>query len=273
MTAAVVSGGELAAQIRADVTDRAAKLAESGTTPRLAVVTATDDEASAWYVRSIANAAAKAGIGCDIVLAGATDRRTDPRGPQPGAATRTLRHHPANPTSGRRFRGSASPGDAPRNPHTPTAAIPSAKDVDGANPLSLGRLAARLPTFAPATAAAVVRLLEHHGVDLTGRHAVVVGRSTVVGKPAAHLLLDRDATVTVCHSKTADLAAITRLGDILVAAAGRPGLITGEHVKPGAVVIDVGTNPTRTAAWPATSTRQPPKSLAPFPRYLAASAP
>jgi methylenetetrahydrofolate dehydrogenase (NADP+)/methenyltetrahydrofolate cyclohydrolase len=90
----------------------------------------------------------------------------------------------------------------------------------------------------------VLALLDHHGVPLSGRHAVVVGRSTVVGKPAAHLLLDRDATVTICHSRTSDLAAITRQADVLVAAVGRPGLITPEHVSPGTVVIDVGTNPT-----------------------------
>jgi methylenetetrahydrofolate dehydrogenase (NADP+)/methenyltetrahydrofolate cyclohydrolase len=90
----------------------------------------------------------------------------------------------------------------------------------------------------------VLAPLDHHGVGLSGRHAVVVGRSTVVGKPAAHLLLDRDATVTICHSRTRDLAAITRQADVLVAAVGRPGLITAEHVDPGTVVIDVGTNPT-----------------------------
>jgi methylenetetrahydrofolate dehydrogenase (NADP+)/methenyltetrahydrofolate cyclohydrolase len=96
----------------------------------------------------------------------------------------------------------------------------------------------------PATAEAVVAILDHHKVELTGRHVVVVGRSTVVGKPAAHLLLDRNATVTVCHSRTADLAAVTAACDVVVAAVGRPGLITAAHVRPGAVVVDVGTNPT-----------------------------
>jgi methylenetetrahydrofolate dehydrogenase (NADP+)/methenyltetrahydrofolate cyclohydrolase len=124
------------------------------------------------------------------------------------------------------------------------AAIPSAKDVDGASPESLGRLAAGLPAFAPATAEAVLGLLDHYGVELRGRHAVVVGRSVVVGKPAAHLLLDRHATVTICHSRTADLAAFTRQADVLVAAAGRAGLIGPGHVSPGTTVIDVGTNVT-----------------------------
>jgi methylenetetrahydrofolate dehydrogenase (NADP+)/methenyltetrahydrofolate cyclohydrolase len=124
------------------------------------------------------------------------------------------------------------------------AAIDPAKDVDGANPLSLGRLAAGLPAFAPATAEAVVALLDHHGIPLSGAHAVVIGRSTVVGKPAAHLLLQRNATVTVCHSHTKDLAEVTRAADVLVAAVGRANLVTGEHVAEDAIVIDVGTNPT-----------------------------
>ena len=117
------------------------------------------------------------------------------------------------------------------------------KDVDGANPVSLGRLTAGLPAFAPATAAAVLRLLDDHGVELAGRRAVVVGRSLVVGKPAAMLLLARDATVTICHSRTKDLAARTSEADVLVAAVGRPRMLGAEHVGPGAVVIDVGTTP------------------------------
>ena len=123
-------------------------------------------------------------------------------------------------------------------------AIAVEKDVDGANPLSLGRLAAGLPAYPPATAAAVLAILDHHGVELAGRRATVIGRSTVVGKPVAHLLLDRHATVTVCHSRTPDLASVTSTADILIAAAGRAGLVTAAHVKPGAVVVDVGTNPT-----------------------------
>jgi methylenetetrahydrofolate dehydrogenase (NADP+)/methenyltetrahydrofolate cyclohydrolase len=122
------------------------------------------------------------------------------------------------------------------------AVIPAAKDVDGASPESLGRLMAGLPAFAPATAEAVLTLLDHYQVQLRGRHAVVVGRSVVVGKPVAHLLLARHCTVTICHSRTADLPAITRQADVLVAAAGRAGLIGPGHVSPGSTVIDVGTN-------------------------------
>lgn len=202
--------------------------------PRLVVVVATEDESTAWYVRSITRAAARAGIACDTVRLPSDAE---------AAAIRT------------RLAGlSADPGvhgvilQTPLPPGTSAAdlagAIAPEKDVDGANPLSLGRLAAGLPAFAPATAEAVVALLDAHGIGIAGRGVAVVGRSTVVGKPLAHLLLDRDATVTVCHSRTADLAAVTRTADIVVAAAGRAGLITAAHLAPGAVVVDVGTNPT-----------------------------
>jgi methylenetetrahydrofolate dehydrogenase (NADP+)/methenyltetrahydrofolate cyclohydrolase len=123
-------------------------------------------------------------------------------------------------------------------------AIDVAKDVDGANPASLGQLAAGLPgVFPPATAAAVLEIIGREGVTLRGRRAVVVGRSIVVGKPAALLLLAEDATVTICHSHTRDLAAVCREAEVLVVAAGRPELIGPDYVAPGAVVIDVGTNP------------------------------
>lgn len=234
VTATRLGGAEPAARLRAEVSELAARLRAGGRPPRLAIGTATDDDASAWYVRSIATAAGKAGIDCDIVDLG------------PAATAAEIR--------GRLAQLSADPSVTGLMMQTPlpagvaladvAAAIDPAKDVDGANPLSLGRLAAGRPAFAPATAAAVVALLDHHGVELSGRHAVVVGRSTVVGKPLAHLLLDRDATVTVCHSRTSDLAAVTSTADVLVAAVGRTHLIGPAHVRPGAVVVDVGTNPT-----------------------------
>jgi methylenetetrahydrofolate dehydrogenase (NADP+) / methenyltetrahydrofolate cyclohydrolase len=231
MTASL-SGRELAAGLRARTTESAAALTAAGTPPRLAIVVATADESSAWYVRSIAKAAAAVGIVCDIVSPAATVEEI-------GTALRRLGEDDA-------VHGIILQTPLPTGVDVAelAAAIPPAKDVDGANPASLGRLAAGLPAFPPATAEAVLALLDHHGVALAGRHAVVVGRSTVVGKPAAHLLLDRHATVTICHSRTSDLAAITRQADVLVAAVGRPGLITSEHVAPGTVVIDVGTNPT-----------------------------
>ena len=234
MTATVLSGKELATAIRTDAAERVAKLAAQDKAVRLAVVSATDDGASAWYVSSIAKAAGKVGIACDIV-----DLGPEASG---AAVTETLRRLGADPQVHGIILQTPLPAGAALEDLA--SAIAFEKDVDGANPLSLGRLAAGLPAFAPATAEAVVRLIEHHGVQTSGRHAVVVGRSTVVGKPAAHLLLDRDATVTVCHSRTRDLAAITSTADILVAAVGRAGLLTAEHVGEGAVVIDVGTNPT-----------------------------
>ncbi|WP_035847241.1 bifunctional 5,10-methylenetetrahydrofolate dehydrogenase/5,10-methenyltetrahydrofolate cyclohydrolase [Kitasatospora azatica] len=234
MTATVLTGKELAAAIRAEAATRAAELTAAGHPPQLAVVTATADESSAWYVRSIARAAEKTGLVCEI----------HDLGPQaePGAVRERLEQLSADKAvHGLMLQTPLPPGTTLEEL---ASAIAFEKDVDGANPLSLGRLASGLPAFAPATAEAVVALLDHYKVPLSGRQAVVVGRSTVVGKPAAHLLLDRDATVTVCHSRTADLAAVTRTAEVLVAAVGRTHLITAEHVRPGAVVIDVGTNPT-----------------------------
>jgi methylenetetrahydrofolate dehydrogenase (NADP+)/methenyltetrahydrofolate cyclohydrolase len=228
---AELSGRELAKTIRAAAAAEAAELDKAGRLPRLAVVTANDDGGSAAYVRSIANAAAREGIACDVsrtttaagIAAMLAQLADDPE--VHGVLLQTPLPDGAN------LAGLAT-------------AIPPAKDVDGAGPESLGRLVAGLPAFAPATAEAVLALLDHYRVELRGRHAVVVGRSVVVGKPVAHLLLDRHATVTICHSRTPDLAAITREADVLVAAVGRAGLIGPDHVSPGTTVIDVGTNAT-----------------------------
>jgi len=230
-SARALPGRELAARIRAGVAARAAELGRAGRQPRLAVVTATDDEASAAYVRSIANAAAREGIACDVL------RTTTANG-----ITATLAQLGDDPEVHAVMLQTPLPDGALLADLA--RAIPPAKDVDGASPESLGRLVAGLPAFAPATAEAVLALLDHYQVELLGRHAVVVGRSVVVGKPVAHLLLDRHATVTICHSRTADLPAITRQADVLVAAAGRAGLIGPGHVSPGTIVIDVGTNAT-----------------------------
>ncbi|HET6186302.1 MAG TPA: tetrahydrofolate dehydrogenase/cyclohydrolase catalytic domain-containing protein [Trebonia sp.] len=231
MTAASLTGRELATTIRAAAAVRAAELTVAGRQPRLAVVTATDDEASAAYVRSIANAAGKEGIACDLL------RTTTAAG-----VSATLAQLADDPE----VHGIMLQTPLPEGALLAdlARAIPAGKDVDGASPESLGRLTAGLPAFAPATAEAVLALLDYYHVELHGRHAVVVGRSVVVGKPVAHLLLDRHATVTISHSRTADLAAITRRADVLVVAAGRAGLIGPEHVSPGATVIDVGTNVT-----------------------------
>lgn len=123
-------------------------------------------------------------------------------------------------------------------------AIDPAKDVDGQHPMNLGRIGQRRQAFAPATALGGLRLLKHYEVPLSGTRVVVVGRSPVVGMPLALLLTDADATVTVCHSRTREIDAVTRSADLLCVAMGRAGFITPEHVKPGAIVVDFGTNPT-----------------------------
>ncbi|MEU1389542.1 MULTISPECIES: bifunctional 5,10-methylenetetrahydrofolate dehydrogenase/5,10-methenyltetrahydrofolate cyclohydrolase [unclassified Nonomuraea] len=225
-----LTGRDLATAIKAQTQAKAA----AGPQPRLAVVVATADEAGLWYVRSIAKAAAGVGVACDIVDLGADA--------DPGRIHETLVALSADDAVHGVMLQTPLPAGA--SAQELAAAIDPRKDVDGANPLSLGRLAAGLPAFPPATAAAVMALLDHYEVPLEGRRAVVVGRSTVVGKPLAHLLLDRHATVTVCHSRTRDLAAVTAGAEVLVAAVGRAGLIGAAHVAPGAVVIDVGTNPT-----------------------------
>jgi methylenetetrahydrofolate dehydrogenase (NADP+) / methenyltetrahydrofolate cyclohydrolase len=230
----LLSGRELAAEIRAGTASAAASLLALRRPPRLTVVTATGDEASAWYVRSIASAAAKAGIGCEVEDLG-------PRATAAGIGAQ-LAALSGDPTVHAVILTTPLPGGA--RLAELAGAIDPAKDVDGANPVSLGRLMTGLPSFVPATAEAVLRLLDHYRVPLEGRHAVVVGRSAVVGKPVAHLLLDRNATVTICHSRTRDLAAITRQADVLVVAAGRAALIGPDQVAPGATVIDVGTNAT-----------------------------
>ena len=231
---AELSGTELAAAIRAEVTAAAADLTAAGTSPRLAVVVASGDESSAWYVRSIARAAERTGIACSIIDLGPTAT--------PDRIRFELATLSRDPTVHGIILQTPLPVDAVFEDLA--AAIDPAKDVDGANPLSLGRLAADLPAFPPATAEAVLALLDHHGVPLSGATAVVVGRSTVVGKPAAHLLLQRDATVTISHRHTKELAEVTRAADVLVVAVGRPNLVTAEHVAEDAIVIDVGTNPT-----------------------------
>jgi methylenetetrahydrofolate dehydrogenase (NADP+)/methenyltetrahydrofolate cyclohydrolase len=228
-----IDGRAIAAALSGEVSARVADLSAAGRVPVLAVVVPTDDEATAWYVRSIQRAAAKAGITCrvdvlDVPDAAAVIKRLDELSNDPGVHAIVCQTPlPAGLTL----------------PEAGTH-IALEKDVDGANPASLGRLAVGLPAYAPATAAAVLEILRYENVPLAGAEAVVVGRSAVVGKPAALLLVAENATVTICHSRTTDLAAVCARADVLVAAVGRAGLIGPEHVRPGAVVIDVGTNPT-----------------------------
>jgi methylenetetrahydrofolate dehydrogenase (NADP+)/methenyltetrahydrofolate cyclohydrolase len=228
-----IDGRAVAKALRAEVAAAAAKLREAGTAPQLAVVVPTDDEGTAWYVRSIKKAAEKEGIDCRV------EHLKDPGKDE---ITAKLQELSADPS----VHGIICQTPLPEGVSLAEVGghISPLKDIDGANATNLGRLGAGLRTWAPATAAAVLELLKREDLVLEGARAVVVGRSTVVGKPAALLLLNESATVTVCHSRTKDLAAICREADVLVAAVGRAGMIGADFVKPGATVIDVGTNPT-----------------------------
>ena len=227
-----LTGKELAAALNADTKERAAALAASGPAPRLALVVATDDPASAWYVNSLRKAAERLGIACDRIDLGAEAS---------AAAIRDeLTARSADDAVDAIMLQTPLPAGVTLD--DVSSAIVAHKDVDGVAPLSLGLLAAGLDGFVPATSEAVVELLKHHGIALSGKHVAVVGRSNVVGKPLAQLLLAQNATVTVAHSRTTDLPAVTSAADVVVAAAGRIGLVTGAHVRDGAVVVDVGTN-------------------------------
>jgi methylenetetrahydrofolate dehydrogenase (NADP+)/methenyltetrahydrofolate cyclohydrolase len=229
----LLDGKKLAAGIRAAVAAGIAELTKDGPQPALALVIATDDESAAWYARSLQRSAGKVGIAAQLADLGAGATEAD--------IGSVLAELAADPGVHGIVLQTPLPGGVRWD--ALASAIPLAKDVDGASPLSAGRLMAGLPTFAPATAAAVMELLQASHVPLDGARAVVVGRSMVVGKPLAHLLLARNATVTICHSRTRQLAEVTRQADVLVAAMGRPRFLNDDHIRPGATVIDVGTTP------------------------------
>jgi methylenetetrahydrofolate dehydrogenase (NADP+)/methenyltetrahydrofolate cyclohydrolase len=227
-----LDGRVVSAKIRGGVTEEASLLRDRGITPTLAVVVATDEEASHAYVRAITRAAQACGIETSVCDLG--------RSATSAGVSATVRDLAADDG----IHGIIVQTPLPQAvvPADVTSYLPAEKDVDGAGVLSVGRLFRGLPAFAPATAQAVMEILGHYSVPLRGANAVVIGRSEVVGRPAAELLLRADATVTVCHSKTVDLAAIARGADVLVVAIGKPRFVGRTFVKPGAVVIDVGTN-------------------------------
>ncbi len=230
----LIDGKQIAARLQEQTITEVQRLRANGVVPTLAQVVPTQDEGTAWYVRSIGRTAKRLGVESRIE-------------PMVGASAAAIVERLAALSAAGDVHGvlCQTPLPAGTSLAQVAAAITPDKDVDGANPTSLGRLAAGLDgAFAPATAGAVMEILRSQGVPLAGRRVVVVGRSTVVGKPVALLLLAEHATVTICHSRTTDLAEVCRSADVLVAAAGRPGLITDAHVRPGAVVIDVGTNAT-----------------------------
>ena len=232
MSARILDGKALAAQVRAGVKAKVAAMAQRGTTPGLAVILAGDDPASKVYVRNKTRACEEVGV---------RSQQFD----YPAAVTQ-------EELMGRIRKLNADPAvhgilvQLPLPKHIDAArvleAVAPQKDVDGFHAENMGALLAGTPGLVPCTPAGVMRLLESADIAVAGRRAVVIGRSNIVGKPLALLLLQKDATVTICHSKTRDLEQIAREADILVAAIGRAKLVGAAMVKPGACVIDVGVN-------------------------------
>lgn len=234
MTARLIDGKELAAQVRAALKPAVAALAARGARPGLAAILAGDDPASRIYVRNKVKACEEVGVRSEPHEFPATVTERELL-----ACIERLNRDPA--VHGILVQ---MPLPAHLDAERVLAAVSPAKDVDGFHAENLGLLARGTPRFVACTPAGVLRLLDHAGVPLVGRHAVVIGRSSIVGKPVALLLLQRDATVTICHSKTTRLAELARQADVLVAAAGRPRMVGADMVKPGACVIDVGTSRT-----------------------------
>ena len=232
MAARILDGKSLAAQVRAAVKNEVAALSQRGIRPGLAVLLAGDNAASRVYVRNKVRASDDTGVRSELIElpASVSERELLDR-------VRALNDDPG-------IHGILVQLPLPKHIDAPKVleSVSPAKDVDGFHALNLGALVAGLPHMVPCTPAGVMRLLQHARVRLAAAHAVVIGRSNIVGKPLALLLLQQDATVTVCHSKTQDLASVTRSADILIAAVGRAKLVTGAMVKPGACVIDVGVN-------------------------------
>ncbi|WP_415961798.1 bifunctional 5,10-methylenetetrahydrofolate dehydrogenase/5,10-methenyltetrahydrofolate cyclohydrolase [Streptomyces sp. 021-4] len=233
-TAQLMDGTSLAKRIVEEAAVKAAEISQStGTVPCLATVLVGEDPASVTYVRMKRARCAKAGIQSRLIGLPATTTTAELIGTLAGLSADPEVHgillqHPCGPHIDER---------------AAFEAIAPEKDVDGVTMHSFAAMSFGLPGFVSCTPGGIMRLLEAYDVDLAGKHAVVVGRSAILGKPAGMLLLAQDATVTYCHSRTADLSRIVREADVVVAAVGRPRLIRGEDIKPGAVVIDAGYNP------------------------------
>ncbi|HEY5434182.1 MAG TPA: bifunctional 5,10-methylenetetrahydrofolate dehydrogenase/5,10-methenyltetrahydrofolate cyclohydrolase [Candidatus Limnocylindrales bacterium] len=229
----LLRGGPIAATIREQVAaDVAAFKLEHGYAPALAVLVVGKDAPSAVYLHKILDGCRLVGIEDRLVELHADATEADI-----AEALRELQRDP-------RVAGIITQMPLPTG--IPLRAVIDVldplRDIDGIHPLNAGLLALGYDGFLPATAHASIEILKQSGIDLAGKHAVVVGRSNVIGKPAALLLLRENATVTVCHSKTADLPAIVRTADVVIVAIGRAGFVTGDMLKPGAVVVDVGIN-------------------------------
>jgi len=232
MTAHIIDGTALSRQLRSEVAQRAAALTARGHQPGLAVILVGEDPASAVYVRNKVKACEDSGVRSIFEKYEATLSEADLL-----ARIAALNADPS-------VHGILVQMPLPKHidPHKVIEAISTAKDVDGYSVLSAGELMAGLEGFRPCTPYGSMKLIESTGLSLKGKHAVVIGRSNTVGKPMALLLLQANATVTVTHSGTPDLAYHTRQADVVVAAVGRANTLTADMVKPGAIVIDVGIN-------------------------------
>jgi methylenetetrahydrofolate dehydrogenase (NADP+)/methenyltetrahydrofolate cyclohydrolase len=231
--AELLDGAAIAEQIRREVAQEVEQLSlEHQVRPCLAAVRVGDDPASAVYVRNKIRASEEVGIRSEHHALPATTTEIE------------LMDLIAELNTRGEVDGILVQLPLPREIEEMRIieAIDPEKDVDGFHPVSIGRLAMGRPTFVPCTPAGIIELLDRSKIPVSGANACVVGRSQIVGRPMAQLLLQRDATVTICHSRTRDLAAVTRQAEILVVAIGKPGFIGREHIKPGATVIDVGMN-------------------------------
>ena len=236
--ARVLDGVAIAAEIKAEVAVEVQALKAQGITPGLAVVLVGEVPASAIYVRSKVKTCAELGIYSEMLT------------PPESVTTEELLAIVADLNSRDEIDGILIQLPLPKHVDTKRLleAVSADKDVDGFHPVNAGRLQTGQAGLAPCTPAGILQILRRSGIEVAGKSAVVVGRSDIVGKPAAMMLLNASATVTVCHSKTKDLPRYTRDADILVAAIGRPGFVAAEMVKPGAVLIDVGINRVTDAA-------------------------
>lgn len=231
-SARVLNGVEFAAQIKAEVAADVQALKSEGITPGLAVVLVGHVAASEIYVRSKVKTCAELGIWSEMIT------------PPESVTTEEMLAIVADLNARDEVDGILIQLPLPNHVDTRRLleAVSPEKDVDGFHPINAGRLQSGRPALAPCTPAGILEILRRSGLSIAGLHAVVLGRSDIVGKPAAMMLLNAHATVTVCHSKTVDIGRYTRDADILVAAIGKPGFVTAEMVKPGSTLIDVGIN-------------------------------
>ncbi|MBS1714032.1 MAG: bifunctional 5,10-methylenetetrahydrofolate dehydrogenase/5,10-methenyltetrahydrofolate cyclohydrolase [Armatimonadetes bacterium] len=232
MPAKLLDGKSLSGQVRCDLADRVAALRERGITPRIEAVVAAQDPASLAYVRMKRAWAEKAGM-----VSGSFE--VGPDTPEDAVLEQIWKLNQEDDVHGVLVQHPL-PGHIDED--RCLNALDPDKDVDGITAASLGRLTAGLPGFRCATPMGIMTLLDHYEIDCTGRHAVVIGRSVILGKPAALMLLEKNATVTIAHSRTRDLPSLVRLADIVVAAVGKPEFVQGSWLKPGAVVVDAGYN-------------------------------